>query len=377
MTKVTMIAVGTTVVVALGLMIATQSQTSFKPSACEPRQHMIYADGRIEGSTPEIELRPQMTGQITNVYVEEGQAVEAGEVLLTLDDRQYRCDVALAAAELEMAKAQRERLLNGAHPQQRSEARAMYEAKRAEWERARVSWERINNLREARAVSQQEADDKKTLLDTLTAEVAAAKARMIRLDASARPDEVEIENARIQAASARLELAKVRQDQTVLRAPCRGQILKVDCREGELTSPASAEPAIIMADTSHYYVRAYVDELDAPRLKLGMNATITADGLPGDGLKGRVIRLSPRMGHKELWSNRPTERQDTKTREIWIELEDEHSLLLGLRVDVVVDPRQATPTTAEPTTIDNTTRIGPSEPQVHESVFQSENHEQR
>jgi len=350
-----MIAVGITAVVTLGLIIDAQSRTSVKRSPTQPQQYMIYAQGRIEGSTPEIELRPQLAGRITRVYVEEGQLVEAGNVLLTLDDRQYRCEVALGAAELKLAKARLDRLLNGAHPQQRTEARALYHAKLAELERARLSWQRIKNLREARAVSQQEADNQRALLDALTAEVAAARARLGRLEASARADEVQMEKARVQAANAQVELAKVRQDQTILRAPCRGQILKVDCRAGELTGPGAAEPAVVMADTARYYVRAFIEEMDAPRVKLGMTATITADGLPGPGLKGRVIRLSPRMGRKELWSNYPTERHDTKTREIWIELENGESLLLGLRVDVVIDPKSSTPVTAESPTTESIT----------------------
>ena len=193
------------------------------------------------------------------------------------------------------------------------------------------------------------------MLDAVTGEVAAARARLERLEASARADEVQMEKARVQAAGARVELAKVRQDQTILRAPCRGQILKVDCRAGELTGPGAAEPAVVMADTTRYYVRAFIEEMDAPRVKRGMTATITADGLPGPGLKGRVIRLSPRMGHKELWSNRPNERHDTKTREIWIELDNGQSLLLGLRVDVLIDPKSSAPVAAESPTTENIT----------------------
>jgi hypothetical protein len=71
-----------------------------------------------------------------------------------------------------------------------------------------------------------------------------------------------------------------------------------------------------------------------------MKATITADGLPGTPLAGHVARLSPRMGRKQLSADRPTERMDTKTREVWIALEPGPPLVVGLRVDVLIDTRR-------------------------------------
>jgi hypothetical protein len=93
-----------------------------------------------------------------------------------------------------------------------------------------------------------------------------------------------------------------------------------------------------MADTSRFRVRAFVEELDAPNVRVGQQAVITVDGLPGREFHGPVTRLNPRMGPKTLWSDHPTERQDTRTREVWIDLDEPTSgLVLGLRVDVFID----------------------------------------
>jgi HlyD family secretion protein len=220
----------------------------------------------------------------------------------------------------------------------RSEAAALYRAKLAEHERAWLSWQRINKLIQDEAVSRQKADDQRTLLDALTAEVEAAKARMERLQAPAREDEVKMDEARVKAAQAKLELAKVRLQWTELRAPSRGQILKLEAEPGELIGPDSPLPTVIMADTSRFHVRAFVEELDAPCVRLGMAAKIHADGLPDREFKGRVVRLSPKMGRKELWSDHPAERFDTKTREIRIELEEAQDLVVGFRVEAKIDP---------------------------------------
>ena len=108
--------------------------------------------------------------------------------------------------------------------------------------------------------------------------------------------------------------------------------------------------------------RAFVEELDAPRVELGMPARITADGLAGE-LRGRVIRLSPRMSRKRLWSDDPAERYDTKTREVWIELDEaEEGLVVGLRVDATLEPA-SDPDPAAPAS-------DPGEAHAHEPALQ-------
>jgi hypothetical protein len=84
-------------------------------------------------------------------------------------------------------------------------------------------------------------------------------------------------------------------------------------------------------------VRAFVEELDAPRVALGMKAVVVADGLPDQQLLGQISKLSPRMTAKQIWSDDPAERYDTKAREVWIDLKTSSPLVVGLRVDVRID----------------------------------------
>ena len=190
--------------------------------------------------------------------------VKADDVLLAIDDQQYRHEEALAAAKLRLAEAEFDRIVNGARSQQRTEAAALLRAKQAELERAELAWKRIDGLREAKAVSQQEADNQRTLVSSLAAEVEAALARRDLAEAPARDDEMAMARARIEAAKAQWELAKVQLDRTRLRAPIAGQILAVDTRVGELAGPDSPKPVVTMADTTTLRVRAFVEELDAP-----------------------------------------------------------------------------------------------------------------
>lgn len=342
MVKYVLFALGIVAVVAMGMMIDAQSSPpTFRPEN-QAEEFRIFALGRVEGITQEIELRPQLTGRIVELHVREGQFVEQGDVLLRLDDQQYWYEVALAAAEVDLAQADLLRRINGAHPQERIEAAALHRAKLGELRRAELSWQRARELIQSDAISQQEADDEQAHVAVLAAEADAAKARLLHLEAGARDDEVRMDQAKIQAAQARLELARVQLERAKILAPCCGQILEVDVEVGELTGPESAQPAVVMVDTRRFQVRAFVEEIDAPRVKVGMAVVVRADGLPDREFKGSVVRLSPRMGRKQLWSDRPAERYDTKTREVWIELEQSESLVVGLRVDAMIDPRSLT-----------------------------------
>ena len=255
------------------------------------------------GATAEIELWPQLSGRIVESPVQEGQFVSKGELLLRLNDEQHRHQVSLAAAELALAEAQLERLLNGARPQQCAEAAALHQAKLAELERAELSWQRIDGLRQALAVSQQKADDQRTLVASLRAQVAAARSRLELLEAPARDDEVQMDKARIQAARAQLELAKVQQEWTRLRAPSDGQILKINVEAGELTGPTSIAAAVVMADTSKFHVRAFVDGLNSPRMQIGITAINSPAASPNtvelgpnlacDGTRGSASTCAP------------------------------------------------------------------------------------
>jgi multidrug resistance efflux pump len=343
MLRIVLIVAALASVVTLGVVI--DSRATIAPPTDEPAAvgERIFAPGIVEGVTESIELRPQVAGRIVEVLVHVGQTVAAGDPLVKLDDREDQQQVELAAAQLEMARSQLERLENGAHAQERQQAAAEVRSRLARLKQAQKSWERIERLRRESAVAQQQADDQQSLLEAATAEYEAAEARFKLLDSPPRADEVRLARARIRAGEAELELAKVQLDRCTLRAPTSAQILDVSAEVGELAGPTSTRPPITLADTSRLRVRAFVEEYDAPRVREGMIALITADGIAGDGLKGQVTRLSPQMTRKQFTNDQPGERLDVKTREVWIDLdvpaggEVDRELVVGLRVDVVLD----------------------------------------
>ena len=152
---------------------------------------------------------------------------------------------------------------------------------------------------------------------------------------AAREDELRAAEAQVTVAEAKLLLAQTELERTRLLAQSPGQILEVKFHAGELIELQNQPPVITMADTSRLPVRAYVEELDAANVKPGMLAKITADGMPGRVIEGQVVEVMPRMSFKQVWTDRPDERFDVKTREVLIELRDarDHALARAGRVE--------------------------------------------
>jgi HlyD family secretion protein len=329
--------------VAMAVTISViNARSSFMPGSVRrvADQHAtatIYATGFVEGVTEDVQLRMEQIGRVSGILVAAGDFVDAGGVLVKLDDSRQRQEVALASANLEFAQAELERLKNGARTDEREEAHALYRSAQARLDLALRTWTRIEQLRSEKAVSQQEADDQQASVDSLRGELEAAAARVRQIEAPARADEMRAAIARVASADASLALAKINLSNTELLAPLRGRVLDVNARLGELTGPDAVKPLVVLADTSKVCVRAFVEELDAPRIAVGMKADVTADGLPGQSFAGHVISISPRMETKSIHTDRAFELYDTKVREVLVELDTKELQIVGLRVDVTFD----------------------------------------
>ena len=103
MAKYLLLAVSVTAVLILGFMIDVQSHTPMIRQSQPSESNAIFAAGRIEAATPEIELRGRLRGRVAEILVREGQTVEGGDILLRIEDQLYHEEVHLAAAELELA----------------------------------------------------------------------------------------------------------------------------------------------------------------------------------------------------------------------------------------------------------------------------------
>ena len=189
-------------------------------------------------------------GRIDLLAVKEGDRVTQGQVLMRLWNEDQKAQHALAQAQLDTVR------------RRATEVCTMADASAREAERQAA-------LRQQGFVSIGREDAART-------------------DAQAR---------RASCAAARADVVRVEQDRTVLVAPFAGTVAKIVGEVGEYSTPSppgvQTPPAIDLIDDSCLYVKAPMDEVDAPRIRPGLPVRISIDALPGKAFDGKVRRVAP------------------------------------------------------------------------------------
>ncbi len=292
----------------------------------------VAANGVVEGLRPETKVRPQIAGVLAAVHVREGQQVAAGTLLAELRNETQKHRVLLTKAELSKANAALTRLRNGERREKKQAAAAHELAKKTHFQNTEADFRRLEKLRYTRAASQQEWDAAFFACQRSKAEWQEAKAELALIEAPARTEDVAAAEAEVAVADANHRLAQEELAKTRLVAVRSGCVTQVYAEPGEVASPDSQQPLLIMADLSQRRVRAFIEELDASRVKTGHAAVITLDGLPGREFHGTVSVIVPRMGKRTPHSDAPGEYKDVHYREVLVDLDGGDELPLNIRV---------------------------------------------
>jgi membrane fusion protein (multidrug efflux system) len=267
--------------------------------------HRWWTEGRFLEDTDDayvgadiVVLRPRVAGYIVEEHVQDNQPVRKGELLLKIDDRDFRAQLAraegaVAAQHALLANLDAARLQQGAVIEQ---ARAGVFASDAETARARDDETRYRGLAAKEAVSLQsaqraDADYKQAQANTRKAKAAqlAAERELDVIGSRRRQAEAALEQAQ-----AELELAKLNLGYTEVRAPIDGVIGNRRARGGAYAQAGEQLLSIIPA--RGLWVDANFKESQVARLRPGQRAEVKADALPGRVLHGRIASLAPATG---------------------------------------------------------------------------------
>ena len=336
--------------ISVGGDAVTQNAAGDKPSPVREKAHIIVATGFIEGARREVPLRFELEGRLTSVEVSEGDTVRAGDVLARLDAAQLQHERDQAAANVALAEAERERLVNAERQETRKVARAAVAVAEAKLARARTELGRGEKLMAKGSLTPQAWDDLQHDYKLAAAELQLAEARSAEIEAGVRADELKMADARVQMARAALRQAETRLEKATLVAPSEGLVLRITAEPGQLVGPTSTAPAITMADVDELRVRAYVEELNALAVRPGQSAKVAADGRPDARYRATVVSCLPCMGPKDFRNHSPGERIDVRVREVIVALSEPTDLVVGLPVDVFIqtEPEEtAAPATSE------------------------------
>jgi HlyD family secretion protein len=235
-------------------------------------------------------------GRIDYLGVAEGDRVEAGQVLLRLWNEDQEARIAVNQAQLETARRRADEVCGVA------------------------------------ANAQREAERQRELAGRNF--VSASRAEQAETEARARHAACATARADTQTASAQIAAAATDRSRTVLVAPFAGTVAKITGELGEYSTPSPpgvpTPPAIDLIDNSCLYVKAPMDEIDAPKIQPGQPVRVSLDALPGRRFEARVKRVAPYI--------KSVERQ-ARTVDIDVEFVDQaeaRGLLVGYSADVEI-----------------------------------------
>jgi len=300
----------------------------------------IAGPGRVEPYSEDIKIGSELSGRLKAVFAEEGDKIHRGQVLAELENADYRAQVESSRANVVAKEATLRKVINGARRQERDEAWSSVNEAKAVMENANSELHRRQELFKAGVVSREELDRYASDADVATAKYQAAVQQHSLVDDHAREEDQSLAEADLQLAKAQLDEADARYEKTFIRSPIDGTVLRKHHRSGESVSNSSTvpDPVLTIGDRKTLRVRVDVDETDVSKVRLGQRAYVTADAYGKQKFWGRVVRVGEQLGPKNVRTDEPTEKVDTKILETLVELDRGSSLPDGLRVDAFIVP---------------------------------------
>lgn len=263
----------------------------------------IRVSGHVEAT--EVRLAPDAGGRVLTLNVKQGDRVQPGQVVLTLDTRDVTLAIDRAKAEHAAAAAQLRLVQAAARPEdvrqaesQIATARAEQSAAASELAAAEQDLTRFESLLAANSGSRKQRDDAATRRDVARDRVMAAQSRvrtaeeaLARVKAGARREEVDAARARIDVVSAQITTLEKTLGDTTLASPVGGIVTEKLVEVGEVIAPRA--PALIVVDLDHAWADVFVPEPVVPLLRLNQAATLFTDA-GGAGIAGTITYISPK-----------------------------------------------------------------------------------
>jgi ABC exporter DevB family membrane fusion protein len=299
----------------------------------------VAGPGRVEPDSEEVKIGSEISGKLREVLVEEGAQVKKGQVLAVLVNDEYRAAVENGEAMVRQKEAAWRKVMNGSRTQERQEAEAsVHEAETVE-ANARSEMERRQQLWKAGVTSREEAERHEREYGVAKAKLDAARQHFRLVDDLSREEDRSAARAELEEARAQLAENRAVYEKTWIRAPFDGTILRKHHRTGEsiTNSSVTQDPIFTMGDVSGLRVRVDVDETDVSRVREGQAAYVTAQAYPGEKFGGTVIRVGGQLGPKNVRTDEPKEKIDTKILETLVQLDKGVKLPVGLRVDAYIN----------------------------------------
>ena len=301
--------------------------------------HVSTDDAYVDGTVALVSSR--VAGTVTNLYVEDNWTVKEGQLLLTLDPRDFEVKVDQAQAQLERARQSVDELYAGVQA-----ARSGVSLVQSQLKQAKIDFDRAKSLKDQGVVSAEQYDQANTGLRVAVADEALAEHQLAQAQAALgtqTDDQSRYDRPLVKQAEAALEAARLDLGYTKLTAPFSGVVTHKTAHVGNRVQVG--EPLLAIVPLGKLYVTANFKETQLTDVRVGQKAEIVADIYPGYTFKGHVDSIS--MGTGAAFSLLPPENATGN----WVKvvqrvpvkvviegpIPEDKPLRLGLSVEVAID----------------------------------------
>ena len=254
-------------------------------------QHLEESENAyVNGHT--VQVSAQLHGRVSQILVDDTDTVQAGQVLLTLDNHDATLALEKAKSQLVLAVRQNARLNSGINAAQAQAAAQAAEVKRAQVavQKAEADWKRRESLRGSDAVSAEELSHVKVALDNARATLQAAQAAVQAAKAQEQAQQPEV-----MAAASAFKEAWLAVQRTQVRAPVSGQVAKRNVQLGQQIGAGA--PLMAIVPMNDLWVDVNFKETQLAKLKVGQEVELTSDFYGSDvKFKGTIQGLSAGTG---------------------------------------------------------------------------------
>ena len=244
----------------------------------------VRVSGNIEVTDVDVSFRT--AGRVLERLVGEGMTVSEGQVVARLDSADLEREAMRKEAELKAAEAALRDLEAGSRPQEIAAARATVARAQAEADRLARDFERSSALYSREVISAREYEAANAASDVAGARLREAREALLLVEEGPRKEQVAQARAQVDQAREALKLAKVRLGYGTITAPLSGLVLSENVEAGDYVAPGT--PVVTVGDLANVWLRAYIEETDLGRVKVGQPVEVTTDTYPGKKYAGRV-----------------------------------------------------------------------------------------
>ena len=307
-------------------------------------QRTVRADGLLYPRQPAA-MVPKISAPIKRTYVQRGQHVRAGQLLVELENQDLAGAATESRASLTQAEANFETTTKATVPEELQKAELDAKAAQDNVNAAQSVYENRQRLYQEGAIAQKDVNDAQVALSQARTQFETARKHLDDLRSFGSEQALRAATAQRDAARGHNESAQAQLSYSRITSPIDGVVTDLPFYPGE--TPAAGAPVVTVMDISRVIARTHVSQADASQLAVGDAANLIGpDGIP---MPGKVTQLSPALD------------ASSSTVEIWVEADNKESKLRpgsSVRVEIaaktvpnaLVIPQQAVMTSPQGTT---------------------------